>query len=213
MKTLSLSFALLLAAFSTRFNNTTPALRPSAPVAATTFVVDTDQSELVWTATKVGGEHTGTVKLSQGQLTADGKALTGGSFTIDMTTITDTDITNADFNARLTNHLKSDDFFSVERHPTATFVMTKATPLAQAKSGQPNYTIAGDLTIKGITKPISFPATVTVSGSGVNATARFELNRLNWDLQYRSSLLGTAADKIIHDDFTIALTLVAQPQQ
>jgi polyisoprenoid-binding protein YceI len=179
----------------------------------TSLTVDPSRSEVNWKATKVGGEHVGTVKLANGTLQVNGNKLVGGSFAMDMTTIVDTDLTNASMNERLTNHLKSDDFFSVQKHPSSTFTITKAEPIAKAKAGEHNYTITGDLTIKGTTHPITFPATVKVAGNSAEATAKFDVNRIKYDIKYRSGLLGTAADKIIYDDFTIDLKLVAGPQK
>jgi polyisoprenoid-binding protein YceI len=170
---------------------------------------DAAKSKINWTATKFGGEHTGTVKLANGILKVEGDKLKGGSFEMDMTTIEDTDLTNASMNEKLTNHLKSDDFFSVEKNPKSTFKITKAEPIANAKAGSPNYNITGDLTIKGNTHPITFPATVKISGDMAEASAKVVVNRIQWDIKYRSGLLGTAADKIIHDDFTIDFNIVA----
>lgn len=174
-----------------------------------TYAVDTDQSTLVWNAKKVGGEHTGTVKLAKGELMIDGSKLVGGNFVADMTTIKDTDITNEGMNGRLTGHLKSEDFFSTEKNPSSTFKITKVAPIAGAATGAPNYTITGDLTIKGITKPVTFPATVKVSGNSAEATAKVEINRIDYDIKYRAAIIGTAADKIIDDKFTFDLKLVA----
>jgi polyisoprenoid-binding protein YceI len=139
----------------------------------------------------------------------DGNKLSGGNFVMDMTSITDTDITNESMNAKLTNHLKSEDFFSVEKNPTSTFTITKAAPIAKAKAGQPNYTITGDLNIKGITHSVTFPATVKMEGNSAEATAKFDIDRTKWDIKYRAAIIGTAADKIIDDNFTIDLKIVA----
>ncbi len=178
-----------------------------------TLIVDPTRSTLNWTAKKVGGEHTGTVKIASGtlQVRLDPRSnrLIGGNFTMDMTTITDTDITNEGMNAKLTNHLKSEDFFSVEKHPKSTFTLTKAAPIAKAKAGQPNYTVTGNLTIKGITHPVTFPAVVKLSGDNAEATAKFDIDRTKWDIKYRAAIIGTAADKIIDDNFTIDLKIVA----
>jgi polyisoprenoid-binding protein YceI len=176
---------------------------------ATTLNVDPAKSQIIWNAKKVGGEHTGNVKLSKGTMTVQGSKLTGGVFVMDMTTIVDTDLTNADFNTKLTTHLKSEDFFSVEKHPTSTFKITKAEPIAKAKAGEANYTITGDLTIKGITHSLSFPATVKINGNMAEATAKFDIDRTKWDIKYRAAIIGTAADKIIDDNFTIDLKVVA----
>ena len=128
---------------------------------------------------------------------------------MDMTSITDTDITNETFNKKLTDHLKSEDFFSVEKHPNSTFKITKAAPIANAKAGEANYTITGDLTIKGITNSVTFPAVVKVTGNSAEATAKFDVDRTKYDIKYRAAIIGTAADKIIEDTFTIDLKVVA----
>jgi len=164
---------------------------------AVTYAVDVDKSTLGWNAKKVGGEHSGTVKLSKGELIIDGSKLVGGNFVADMTSIKDTDITNEGMNGRLTGHLKSEDFFSTEKNPTSTFKITKVAPIAGAAAGAANYTVTGDLTIKGTTKPVTFPAIVKVSGNSAEASATVEVNRVDYDIKYRAAIIGTAADKII----------------
>jgi polyisoprenoid-binding protein YceI len=176
---------------------------------ASALTVDPSKSTMTWHAKKVGGEHTGNVKIAKGVLNVESNKLLSGNFVMDMTSIDDTDITNETFNKKLTDHLKSEDFFSVEKHPTSTFKITKAAPIAGAKQGEANHTITGDLTIKGITHPISFPATVKISGNSAEATAKFDVDRTKYDIKYRAALIGTAADKIIDDNFTIDLKVVA----
>ncbi len=215
MKTLKISASVL--AFALLFGTAPSFAAPKNPVkkatskvvAVTNLEVDPAASTLNWTAKKVGGQHNGTVKLAKGTLQVNGKKLVGGNFVMDMTTITDVDITKPESNEKLTGHLKSEDFFSVEKNPNSTFKMTKAAPIAGAKAGQPNYTITGDLTIKGITNPVTFPATVKVDGSNAEATAKIEIDRIKYDIKYRSGLLGTAADKIIDDTFVMDIKLVA----
>jgi polyisoprenoid-binding protein YceI len=176
---------------------------------ATTLAVDPAKSELTWNAKKVGGQHTGKVKVAKGSLTINANKLTGGTFSMDMTSINVTDVTDEGMNAKLTNHLKSEDFFSVEKNPASTFKITKATPIAKAKAGEANYTITGDLTIKGITNSVTFPATVNLTNTSAQATAKIEIDRTKYDIKYRAAIIGTAADKIIDDIFTIDLKLVA----
>jgi len=210
MKKNLLLCAFALASFSA-VNTVTATNGPAttATVApANNLQVNTAQSTLTWNAKKVGGEHYGTITLADGNLQVDGSKLAGGTFTIDMTSIVVKDITRPDSNKRLTDHLKSDDFFSVEKHPSATFTITKVAKL-KAKTGEPNYNVTGNLTIKGITNPITFPATVNINGKSAEATALITVDRTKYDIKYRSGLIGTAADKIIEDTFTIDLKLVA----
>ncbi|MES2731830.1 MAG: YceI family protein [Bacteroidota bacterium] len=213
MKTIKIAFhALALAVLFT----TTAVMADGIPVKEkkstpkeTALAVDPAKSELHYTGKKVTGEHSGTVKIAKGLLSVDGKKLVGGSFDIDMKSIVNTDLTDAGSNAKFIGHLKSEDFFSVDKYPTSTFKITKVEPIAGAKAGEANYTVTGDLAIKGITNPVTFPATVKIEGNKVDAAAKFEVNRTKWDIKYGSGLVGTAADKIIYDDFTIELKVVA----
>jgi polyisoprenoid-binding protein YceI len=216
MKTIRLSIAalaLLLLCQSASPAGSNPVTDPrhgEQPAAkAATLPVDVSKSTVQWTAKKVGGQHNGTVKMASGGLQVKGNKLTGGTFSMDMTSIVVSDITDAGGNAKLTNHLKSEDFFSAEKHPVSTFTLTKAAPIAGAKAGEANYTLAGNLTIKGITHPITFPATVKISGDAAEATARLEVDRTKWDIKYRAAIIGTVADKVIDDNFTIDLKIVA----
>lgn len=170
-----------------------------------TFKVDAGKSNLKWTATKVTGKHEGTVKLASGSLMSDGKNLTGGSFDIDMNTIACTDIPDKETNGKFIGHLKSEDFFGVEKHKTAQFVIGKVTP----KSGN-EVEISGKMTIKGITKDITFPATVTHAGKSIKAKAKITIDRSEYDVRFGSGkFFADLGDKIIHDDFIIDLDMEA----
>jgi polyisoprenoid-binding protein YceI len=175
---------------------------------ATVYSVDNSQSSLSWTAKKVTGSHTGTISVASGKLELDNNVLKGGNFQLDARSITVTDIKDAGMNGKLLGHLKSDDFFAVEKHPSASFVITSAT----AKGGG-NYDVTGNLTIKGITKAISFPATVTVAGGKATAKATIKVDRTKFDIKYRSNnFFENLGDKAIYDDFELDVTLVANAQ-
>jgi polyisoprenoid-binding protein YceI len=170
------------------------------------YVVNTNQSNLVWKAEKVTGKHDGTVKLSGGEITVANNNLVSGSFTIDMTSLAVVDIKDPGTNGKLLGHLKSDDFFSVEKHKTATFVITSVTPGSQKGS----FTVKGNLTIKGITKAIEFPAAIIMDGNDLKATATITVDRTKFDIRYGSkSFFESIGDKAIYDDFTIELQLLA----
>jgi polyisoprenoid-binding protein YceI len=177
---------------------------------ATTYSVDPTQSTISWNAKKVTGEHNGIVKMAKGQLNLEGNKLIGGTFVADMSTLRDVDKGETNpFNEKLVNHLRSDDFFAVEKYPTSTFKITSVKPIAGARPGEPNYTIVGELTMKATTKTQTFPATINLSGDVVQATAKFAVNRLDYDIKYRAAIIGTAADKIIDDTFSLDLKIVA----
>ena len=178
------------------------------PTKATTYKVDTSKSELKWNGKKVTGEHYGTIALKDGSFTLDGAKLTGGSFVADMNSIVVQDLTDKEFNGKLTGHLKSEDFFSVEKHPTASFVVTSATPKSNGM-----VDVAGNLTIKGITKPVSFPVAVTPSKEGAMVKGTIVVDRSKYDMKFRSKSFFDAAtlgDKMVYDDFTIEVDLVGK---
>lgn len=184
--------------------NTAVATEKNGAKKAVAYKVDAAKSVVKWHAKKVTGEHLGTIGLASGALNVDGTKITGGTFEIDMTSIKCTDITDAGYNAKLVGHLKSDDFFSVEKNPKAVFVITKV----DGKGN--NVNITGDLTIKGIKNKITFPATVTADAKGVTANAKIVLDRSKWDVRYGSkTFFPNVGDKMINDDFEINLALSA----
>jgi len=163
------------------------------------------KSSLKWTGTKVTGKHEGLVKLASGTLISDGKNLSGGSFDIDMSSISCTDISDAETNKNFVGHLKSDDFFGTDKHKTAHFVISKVSPV----SGN-EVNISGKMTIKGITKDISFPATVTHAGKTIKAKAKITIDRSEYDVKFRSAkFFSDLGDKLINDDFIIDLDMEA----
>lgn len=176
------------------------AAKPSKNVS---FKVDANKSKVEWLAKKVTGQHNGTVVLTNGNLVLAGDKITSGSFTIDMKSIVCLDLTG-EWNEKLVGHLKSDDFFSVENNPTAKFDITKVVE----KAG--NTTVEGNLTIKGITKPISFPASISKKGDVVVAIATIKVDRTKFDIKYGSkSFIEGIGDKAIDDDFELKVNLVA----
>ncbi|MDX1939449.1 MAG: YceI family protein [Saprospiraceae bacterium] len=170
--------------------------------AVTTSGVDTQASFIVWKGYKVTGQHHGKVLLKAGDLKFDSNnKLTGGSFEIDMTTITCEDLPGG--GQKLVGHLKSDDFFGVEKYPTAKFVITKA---SEAKPGE--YRIKGDLTIKATTKPISFDARISDKEGKKVAIANIKIDRSEYDIRFGSgSFFENLGDKTIYDEFDLEVNL------
>ncbi|MET3126601.1 polyisoprenoid-binding protein YceI [Arcicella rosea] len=172
----------------------------------TVYTVDSQSSKLVWTGKKVTGEHTGNISLSTGSLVTANNKLKSGTFEIDLTSLTVTDLTDKDYNAKLVGHLKADDFFSVEKFPKAKFVTTSVV----SKGGE-NYEISGKLTIKGITNEVKFPATVKVEKNKTTAQAKILVDRTKYDIKFRSkNFFENLGDKAIDNDFELAVNLVAQ---
>lgn len=199
---LFISGAAVLMSFNAPVSTAPASAAVAAPVA---FKVDGSKSKIAWLAKKVTGSHNGFINISGGTLQVDGSTLTGGSFNVDTRTMTVEDIKDEKGNARLLGHLKSDDFFSVEKHPEASFAITSA----KKKSGN-TYDITGNLTIKGISQSITFPADVVVNGNQLNAKATIKIDRTKFDIKYRSnSFFENLGDKAIYDDFTLDVELVA----
>jgi polyisoprenoid-binding protein YceI len=170
-----------------------------------TMSVNSEESKIVWLGKKVTGEHTGEISIAYGDLQFDGDMLNGGSFEIDMNSMTNSDVENQEYNQKLVGHLKSDDFFGVEKFPKASFVIKE---VEAKKAGK--YHVMGDMTIKGITKSIEFPVQVTSLGSKATATASITIDRSEFNVKYGSgSFFDGLGDKMIYDDFTLDITLVA----
>ncbi|HOY18570.1 MAG TPA: YceI family protein [Haliscomenobacter sp.] len=172
---------------------------------AVAYKVDVAGSAVKWTAYKVTGKHFGKITLKTGSLEMSKTKLGKASFEVDMTTLTVEDITG-EYADKLKGHLLSDDFFSVEKHKTAKFVSTKIVP-----NGKPNgFSVTGDLTIKGITKPITFDAVVKNTSGKVTGTAAIKVDRTNYDIKYRSGrFFQDLGDKAIYDEFDLEVSLVA----
>lgn len=170
----------------------------STPIDGEKKEVKTKESKVTWKAYKVTGSHTGTVDLKEGALMFDGDKLTGGEFVVNMASLISTDL-EGEYKGKLEGHLKSDDFFGVETHPTSKLVFTKV-----KASGKNSYEVTGDLTIKGITKPVTFD----VSIYGSKATATLKVDRAEYDVRYGSgSFFDNLGDKTIYDEFDLVVDL------
>ncbi|HZV68374.1 MAG TPA: YceI family protein [Saprospiraceae bacterium] len=174
------------------------------PDHTTTFKVNTDQSVIAWVGHKVTGEHNGTIGIKDGSLIWNHGVLESGTITIDMASVTVLDQQGGG-KTKLEGHLKSDDFFGVEKFPTATLAITKA-----ISKGDGLYTITADLTIKGITKPVTFDANVKTENNKLTATADIKVDRTLYDIRYGSGkFFDDLGDKAIYDEFDLNIKLVA----
>ncbi len=165
--------------------------------------VDPAASKLVYLAKKVTGEHTGEVKLANGFLNFDKAGLKGGEFEIDMTSITNTDITDKEYHTKFINHIISDDFFGTEKFKTAKVVIKSV----KKEKAADTYKVTADLTIKGKTAPVSFVALATKE----KATAKVIFDRTKYDIKYGSGkFFQGLGDKMIMDDVQLDVTLTAK---
>lgn len=170
-----------------------------APVASTFYRIDAATSTIQWTGGKiVGGSHTGLVKLKEGGLQVTNGVITGGKFTIDMTTISCTDLEGG-MRDKLVGHLNSPDFFDTANHQSANLAIISADAQGNVKA---------NLTIKGKTHEVTFPSTVTEANGKVTATATITVDRSKYDVRYGSnSFFDDLGDKAIKNDITFSVTL------
>lgn len=160
--------------------------------------IDVKKSTINWVGKKVTGEHTGTINFKDGLLIFKNDKLKGGNFTVDMPTISCTDL-SGEWKQKLDGHLKSDDFFGVEKFSTSTLVFKKI-----GTKGNGVYTVTADLTIKGITNPIVFDITI----KGNTASTNLKIDRTKYGIKYGSgSFFDNLGDKTIYDDFELTVNL------
>lgn len=181
----------------------TTAFKPAAKV--DTFKIDPAASKVEWEGKKVAGKHNGELKIQSGTLLLSGNKLAGGTFKLDMNSLSCTDL-EGESAQKLVGHLKNDDFFSVQKYPAADFVITKIAPAAAGK-----VAVTGNLTVKGATHPLTFQANVVRSGNTVKAVANnIQVDRTKYDVRYGSkSFFSSIGDKAIDDVFTLNVSLVA----
>ncbi len=212
---LSLATAILLSACNTSTESNSGEAATTEAQAATgageTYNIVSEQSEARWKGSKIGGEHVGNIDIKKGELTIANNQVTGGTIVMDMTTISNTDLPDEETQGKLIGHLKSDDFFSVETYPNATFNITSIAPVANAAAGEPNYTVTGDMTIKDKTNQVTFPAYITTENGVTKAKADVTIDRSKFDVRYGSkSFFDNLGDKVISDEFVVTFDVVAQ---
>ncbi|WP_037315404.1 YceI family protein [Salegentibacter sp. Hel_I_6] len=182
----------------------------TAQAEAMEFKVDTSASTIEWQGSKPTGEHTGTIRLSEGTFSANDSIIESGNFVIDMQSIEVTDL-EGDDKKDLEAHLmgtvegKEGDFFNATKYPEATFEVTEITE----KDGQ--KMLSGNLTIKEETKNISFPVTIDQSGDSIEITSEeFSIDRTNWNVNFGSkSVFDGLGDNFVSDDITLKINLKA----
>lgn len=163
-------------------------------------------SKIYWKGTKPGGEHNGLIKIREGKYEIKDGKLVGGKFVIDLNSIVDIDLEDAEMNAKLVGHLKSADFFNVDSFPEGIFVITE---VAEIDENEYSHQITGDLTLKSITHPVTFKAKININNGVVSATSEeFILNRTLWNVNYGSkSIFKELKDKFINDEFSVRLDM------
>jgi len=169
------------------------------------FKIDVAKSSVKWVGKKMTGSHDGNIKIKMGTIGLDEKKPKNGTVEIDMTSIVCTDITDAETNGQFIGHMKSDDFFSVAKNPTSKLEIKSIN-----FKGKDDYEIVGDLTIKGIKQPITFPAMIKSDGKTLTANGKVMVDRTKYDIRFRSGkFFEGLGDKLIYDDFELEFNIVA----
>ncbi len=171
-----------------------------------TYMVDVSASEVKWEGYKVTGKHYGTVQLKSGELIYINGVLSGGKFVVDMTTIDCDDLTG-NTKDRLVGHLKSDDFFGVEKYPTATFEITDV--ISRGLPG--DYRITGNMTIKEHTHPMRFNVMLDEKDNTVKGTLTIRIDRSDYNVRFGSGrFFDNLGDNTIYDEFKLDIEIKAK---
>lgn len=169
-------------------------------VVGTSYTVDATQSSVIWKGTKMSGSHEGTVTIKSGSLNVDNGAITGGQFVLDMNTINATDL-EGEMKEKLDGHLKADDFFAVATNPEASIEITEVKAGATAN----DIVISANLTIKGVSKNITFDAKVAeITDVTAKVSADFNILREDWGITYEGK-----KDDLISKEINFKVNIVA----
>ncbi len=180
-----------------------------AKAIAGSYTVDAPKSTFKWNAKKVVGEHSGTAGFQGGSIAINANKLVGADITIDMASIDCSDLVG-EYHDKLVGHLKADDFFATDKFNTAKIKIKSATEIKGAAAGSNNYNVVADLTIKGITKEVSFPAFVVINPNQVIANAELDVDRTAFGIKYGSaSFFEGLGDKAIANTFNVKVRIVA----
>ena len=169
------------------------------------FKVQKETSSVKWNGKKVSGEHYGQISIKNGEFVVENGKIVGGTFVVDMNTITCEDL-DGEWNKKLVDHLKSDDFFGVESYPTSKLVLKDV----NHQSGN-SHTFEGHLTIKGKTHPIRFTADVDMEKNKIVANGKLVIDRTQYNIRYGSGkFFQNLGDRMIHDEFTLEYNITAK---
>lgn len=177
------------------------------------YIPDTAVSVVQWIGTKPTGKHHGSLKLAGGALYVKDSLITGGQFIIDMKSLQNIDLAgDSAMKRKLENELKGEMFFDVKKYPTATFEITEVTAFHPTDGDEltlrnATHIIKGNLTLKSVTKNISFPARVTLKDNNISALANFNIDRTQWGISYRAD--KSLQDKLINSQVNISFDIKA----
>lgn len=176
------------------------------------YLLQTDQSTIYWRGTKPSGEHVGTVGITKGKLMLEKGEITGGTFVIDLNSIVNTDL-EGEWNAKLVGHLKSEDFFHTASFPEGSFEIVSVVEYkgeSVSEGVNLSHDITGNLTMRGETKSITFPASIHMHDGSVHAQSNeFSIDRTLWGVNFKSkTVFAEFKDDFIGDMINLKLDVV-----
>lgn len=198
------------------------------------YSINKEESIVSWIGSKPTGKHNGTIPITSGDIAVEGGQIVGGTVVINVAEIDNEDLKeDTDSHSKLVSHLKSEDFFDTQNHPTAEFVITSVETYSKEDSVKvkeefdtqykpasakehmvesPTHKVTGNLTMRGKTLSISFPAHVKVQDDQVVAKAKFNIDRSLWGLQYNNeaNVVDKAKDKFIYNTVNVGFDIVAK---
>lgn len=177
---------------------------------AVIYTIDPSVSLIEWEGTKkfINFSHTGTLQFKSGNVGVEDGKLTSASFVVDMTTLDNDDLKGRDSYDNLVGHLKSDDFFSVDTYPESSFMLTSIQENENADGF--THTATGKLTIKDITKDVSFPLNIKLDENNFKANAALVFDRTDFGAKYGSDdFFDVVKDKAIKNEVKINLRIKA----
>ena len=176
------------------------------------YRVDVGKSTLEWMGRNLNNRHRGLITIKSGAMVIIGGRLSVGDIVLDMNTVDNLDLQDTGWRDLLIQHLKSEDFFAVERFPTASFRLTGWQEKEGGSPEAPGGIATGELTIRGITRPVSFPAIVAPQTDGsIKAHAILEIDRTLWDIGYGSGrLYERLGMHLVHDIISLEMFVLAQ---
>ncbi|HLW19352.1 MAG TPA: YceI family protein [Cyclobacteriaceae bacterium] len=199
----------------------------------TTLQINTAESTVNWRGYKPTGQHYGIIPITSGEIMVDADQVTGGRFVFDITKLEVHDLeAGSDSHGKLTGHLQSEDFFDASNHPEAIFEITAVEAFAAGDSlenkeefatentpksaseqavSNPTHWVSGNLTMRGTTKNIKFPAAISVSNGSATAQAGFNIDRTQWGLMYgdEAGAVNKAQDQFIYNTVSVGFDVKA----
>ena len=172
------------------------------------YAIDTKKSVVTWKGSNLLGSnrHIGYIYISKGELIIENGELIGGTAEIDMNTIEDE---NHGRDNGLVNHLKEPDFFDVKKFPFSRILLNKSGSI-----NSENKKFGGNLTIKGITQPVTFPAKMEIKDGIVKLNGRLVIDRTKWNVRYKSGkFYDLLADQTISDSIEFHIKITAKKSE